>query len=271
MILEYSGGNLARSLSHICRVLGARCTFFLSEAAPVELLTELARNGSEFHLVDRERGFLGVMESAAAFHVAHPHYVFLRQHENDSNRRIHHSTTGIEICRDLDASTGGKAGRGWVKLVGAVGTGGTVSGVTAALKKAYPRVQAYTVTPSELPYASDLAPNGLPKFGGSGGLGFGRKQRFIAEMEETVSGHLVVSHADSIAAVRLLRDLRGLRVGSSAGAAWLASMRVASVSSDGDTVVTTLACQGTESEFSGSMMSSAGDRAEAIGREFGLN
>jgi cysteine synthase A len=75
-----------------------------------------------------------------------PDSIILQQFENPANPAIHEKTTGEEIWNDTD---------GLVDVfVAGVGTGGTVSGVGAALKRHNPAVQIVAVEPADSPVLS---------------------------------------------------------------------------------------------------------------------
>ena len=246
-LVEHSGGNLARSLSVLCAMLGIRNTLFLSAATPESFVRELEVNGSEARLVPGEEGFWGVMEAARRFAENNPETTYLNQHENYANLRIHETTTGQEILGFLQHS-GLLKDKPEIALVSAIGTGGTLGGLTRALEAELGKVRTFGVTPAELPYGSALPPNGYPKFAGSGGLGDGRKQRFVGELGTKVEDHLTVTYDDSLSARNLLLEAVGISVGSSAAAAWLAAIEVGQRLGSSGLVITTLACQGLPEE-----------------------
>ena len=246
-ILEYSGGNLGLSLALACYHLGYENTLFLSEAMPRFFIEELLELGSDIHLVDKDLGFWGVMEATRKYSVVHPHMTFLYQHGNYNNVNAHYEGTGKECVRQL-MEQGVRPGEP-LGLVSAIGTGGTLAGVLQALREAGYDPCTFGVTPSELPYGSMELPNGKAKFAGSGGLGNGRKQEFIADITSQIEDHLTYSYDESIAAKLVMFDMSGLGVGSSAAAAWLASLEVSKRLGPNGTVLTIFACQGLQNEW----------------------
>lgn len=247
-IVEYSGGNLAISLSYACHLLGIRNTLFVSASTSGRLVNELRAEGSDIRTVETSLGFLGVMEAAKRFVGETPGATFLYQHENLANPRIHQATTGQEIIHDLKTKFGIAAWDGPVAVAVAIGTGGTLAGVFRALAAWCPEVQCYGVTPAELPYGSQCPPNGLAKFAGSGGLGNGIKQRFVASVERGIHGHLTYNYQEALAAKSLFLKRTGQVIGSSSGAAWLAAMKIADQLGPNGIVVTVFACKGVPEE-----------------------
>ncbi|MEU3986179.1 pyridoxal-phosphate dependent enzyme [Streptomyces sp. NPDC026672] len=240
-VLEYSGGNLSRALSRLCADLGVTARFVLSSASPPSLLDTLAERGARVDLVDKEKGFLEVMRTALRIARAEPEWHLLYQHRNTANLDFHEHSTGAEILKDL----GDVSPAAWVA---SIGTGGTLIGVLRALRARHPGVRAVGVCPSELPYGSPQPPNGLPKYGGSGGLGDGIKQPFVALHDNDVD-HVTVSYPRSLDAMAEFRDRTGTRIGSSAAANWLAARDVAATLSPSETVVTVFPDAGTPEEW----------------------
>jgi cysteine synthase len=219
-VLEYSGGNLAAALSFLGAAIGVPMRLVLSAASPPSLLDALASRGAEVVLVDRDLGFLGVMERGLELARADRGWRLLYQHRNPVNVAFHETTTGAEILEQL----GGVEPRAWVA---SIGTGGTLVGVHRHLRRRHPRLRTVGVTPAELPYASEAPPNGLPKAAGSGGLGNGIRQPFVRAYEASITDQRSVSLPDAMAGMRRARDATGLRIGTSAAANWLVACEVA--------------------------------------------
>ena len=189
-----------------------------------------------------------MIEATKKFSIDNPEMIFLYKNLNNENVRAHIEGTGRECVRQL-ADEGILPGT-YVALVGAIGTGGTLAGILYALIKAGYIPYVFGVTPAELPFASDQPPNGLPKFGGSGGLGNGRRQEFIVQIHPWLTDHLTYTYAESIAAKKVMFDLFGLTIGSSAAAVWLAALDVSRSFAKATPVLTVFACRGMSSEWS---------------------
>lgn len=240
-IFEYSGGNLAAALGRLCSDLRIPVRLVLSSGSPPSLLAMLDAAGAEVDLVDKDLGFLGVIEHAHAFAAANPELTFLYQHRNTANVAFHEQTTGAEIVRQAQLPVSA-----WLA---SIGTGGTLIGVARALRAANPALRVFGVTPAELPYASALMPNALPKYAGSGGFGRGLRQPFVAAFDDELDGHFGVSYDDALAGMGEFFDRTGIRIGGSAAANWLSACRVASEMSPDESVVTLFACAGTPEEW----------------------
>ncbi|HEV7805078.1 MAG TPA: pyridoxal-phosphate dependent enzyme [Solirubrobacteraceae bacterium] len=240
-IYEYSGGNLAVALGRLCRDLQLAVRLVVSSGSPPSLLAKLDAWGAEVDLVDKELGFLGVIEHAHAFAAANPSLTFLYQHRNTANIAFHEQTTGAEIVRQAE--------RPVAAWLASIGTGGTLIGVARALRAANPALRVFGVTPAELPYGSSLMPNSLPKYAGSGGFGRGLRQPFVAAFDEQLDGHFGVSYDDALAGMGEFFDRTGIRIGGSAAANWLSACEVARRLGPDESVVTLFACAGTPEEW----------------------
>ena len=158
---------------------------------------------------------------------ANPGSLILQQFDNPANPAMHERTTGQEIWRDTD-------GRVDIFVAG-VGTGGTVSGVGAALKANNPKVRIVAVEPEDSPVLSGGKP-GPHKIQGIG-AGFVPKNYNSAVIDEV----LLVSNDDAIRTGRELAKYEGLLVGISSGAAVAAATRLARLpENEGKTIVALL-------------------------------
>ncbi len=123
-------------------------------------------------------------------------------------------TTAQEILRDTDAILD--------VFVAAVGTGGTLTGTSRALKEKIPNITVIAVEPE----ASAVLSGGKPGPHKIQGIGAG----FIPGILDTAiySEVIQVSNEDAIATAKMLAKEEGLLVGISAGANVYATMAVAS-------------------------------------------
>ena len=216
-VLEYTGGSLGLTLAKVCRRLELPLTLVLSEATPKSVISELQALGCEFILIPRDLGFWGVMEKALEIHVEQPEKSFLFQHENEANFKMHREFTGPEFLVQLN----GHAIGAWVA---AVGTGGTYAGVLQTLRSVYPNIEGYAVTPAEMPFGTEAGPNGLSKFVGAGGLGYGKKQKFVLR-EDPRAKHLHFRYEECRQIMLEMYLQTGIEIGSSAAANLLGCLK----------------------------------------------
>ncbi len=244
-VLEYTGGSLGLALSRLCASLGLPLTLVMSGATAPELLAQLRHAGTEVILVPNAHGFWGVMERARQIAAADPSLSFLYQHENPANLWMHRETTGREIAGQLPPDTASNP----CAWVASIGTGCTLMGVYAALAERWPRLRLFANSPAELPYGTAWPPNGLPKFLGSGGLGCGRRQLFVAPKEASIIDYFDCTYDESLRAMRDFFGQTGIKIGSSAAANWRAAGKLAAILGPGATVITVFPSAATEYEW----------------------
>jgi cysteine synthase A len=240
-IVDFSGGNMARALGGLGALTGIPIRLAMPDATPTSLLRQLAAEGVRVDYVPAEEFLFGIIRHAAAIAAADPGLVLLHQHRNVLNLAVHQFATGREILEQLGAAVP----HTWVA---AIGSGGTIAGVGRALRDRFPNLSIVGVTPDELPYGTHLEPNATPKFAGSGGLGYGHRQPFVAEFVPDAV-HRTVSYRRALAGMREFASLTGARIGASAAANWLIASEAASRLTPAETVVTLFADAGTDEDW----------------------
>ena len=212
-IIEPTSGNTGIGLAFVAAAKGYKLILTMPDTMSVERRNLLKALGAELVLTPGANGMKGAIARAEELKAATPGAVILQQFDNPANPAMHERTTGQEIWRDTE---------GVVDIfVAGVCTGGTVSGVGAALKKHNPGVKVVAVEPTDSPVLSGGAP-GAHKIQGIG-AGFVPKNYNPAVVDEI----LQVTNDDAIRAGRELAKLEGLLVGISSGAAVSAATRLA--------------------------------------------
>lgn len=212
-IIEPTSGNTGIGLAFVAAAKGYKLVLTMPDTMSIERRNLLKALGAELVLTPGANGMKGAIARAEELKAATPGAVILQQFDNPANPAMHERTTGEEIWRDTD---------GVVDIfVAGVGTGGTVSGVGAALKKHNPGVKVVAVEPTDSPVLSGGAP-GAHKIQGIG-AGFVPKNYNPAVVDEI----LRVTNDDAIRAGRELAQREGLLVGISSGAAVSAATRLA--------------------------------------------
>ncbi len=139
-LIEATSGNTGIALAMIAAGKGYRMILVMPENQSVERRAAMQAYGAELVLVSKEDGMEGARDLAAQFAREGQGRV-LDQFANPDNPLAHYQTTGPEIWRD----THGRI----THFVSAMGTTGTIMGVSRALKERNPAVQIIGVQPTE--------------------------------------------------------------------------------------------------------------------------
>lgn len=207
-IIEPTSGNTGVGLSLVGAVKGYKVILTMPETMSIERRKLAAAYGTEIVLTPGSEGMKGAIAKAEALRDATPGAVILQQFENPANPTVHAATTGEEIWAAAQ-----EAGQTVDVFVAGVGTGGTVSGVAAALKRHNPQAYVVAVEPATSAVLSGQ-PAGAHKIQGIG-AGFVPKNYNASIVDEV----LPVANEDAIAAAKALAREEGLLVGISSGAA----------------------------------------------------
>ncbi len=213
VIIEPTSGNTGVGLAWVSTVKGYRLILTMPETMSVERQNLLKALGAQLILTPGDKGMKGAIEKAEELRQSIPGSIILQQFENPANPAIHVRTTAEEIWRDTDGKID--------IFVAGVGTGGTLSGVGAGLKKHNPHIRIVGVEPDSSPVLSGGVA-GAHKIQGIG-AGFIPKTFNSSVVDQIIR----VKDDDAIRTSRELSQQEGLLVGISAGAATYAAVQLA--------------------------------------------
>ena len=212
-IVEATSGNTGIGLSWVGAAKGYKVVIVMPETMSVERRKIIQAYGAELVLTPGSEGMQGAIAKAEEIAKERNGWLPL-QFNNFSNPEVHEKITGAEII----AAFGKK---GLDAFVGGVGTGGTISGISHALKKVNPDIQVYAVEADESAILSGEEPGSHKIQGISAG--------FIPETLDTQAYDSIV-RVTSNQALELGRRIggqEGFLVGISSAAAIYAALEVA--------------------------------------------
>jgi len=195
-IIEPTSGNTGISLALISKLRGYRLTCVMPENATEERKRLLELYGAEIVYSPGNEGSNGAVRLAQELAERDPSLFMPFQYANEANPRAHYEGTGAEIVAALDRVD---------VLVAGLGTGGTLMGAGARLRERWPDVVVAAVEP--LPGDPVMGLRSLED-------GYVPPILDVSKLDRKV----LVSNAESVAAVRDLLELEGLFAGVSAGA-----------------------------------------------------
>jgi cysteine synthase B len=200
-LIEATSGNTGIALAMAAAIRGYRMVLIMPEDLSVERAQTMKAFGAELVLTPRSGGMEYARDLAEQM-VRDGKGRVLDQFANPDNPRIHYETTGPEIWQDTEGRI--------THFVSAMGTTGTITGVSRFLKEKKPAVRIVGAQPSEgsrIPGIRKWPEAYLPKIYDP------------SAVDETVS----VSQVDAEEMARRLAREEGLFAGiSAAGACWAA-------------------------------------------------
>lgn len=224
-IIEPTSGNTGIGLAAVASAKGYHLIITMPETMSDERKKLMRAYGAELILTPGSKGMPGSIAKAEELVKEHGYFMPM-QFENPANPEIHELTTGQEIVNAFGADDLPDA------FVAGVGTGGTLTGIGCALKKADSAVKVYALEPAESPLLKE-GKKGPHKIQGiSAG--------FIPKTldREIYDGIIEVSSAEAFETAREVARSEGFLPGISGGANIHGALELAKKLGKGHKVIT---------------------------------
>ena len=216
IIIEATSGNTGIAIAMISAVKGYAVEIVMSEAVSIERRKMIAAFGAKITLTDGKLGTDGAIKKVRELVAEFPEkYYCPDQFSNNNNILAHFETTAAEIWDQMDGKID--------YFIAAIGTSGTLMGVSQYLKKKNPNIKVVSAEPVKGHYIQGLK-----------------------NMEEAIIPAIYDrEHLDDIimveteAAYDLARQVakkEGIFCGMSSGAAMYASLEVAKKAKSGNII-----------------------------------
>ncbi|RBW57156.1 cysteine synthase B [Tenacibaculum sp. E3R01] len=204
-LVEATSGNTGIALALMAKVLGVNMVLVMPENATEERVKTMKSYGAEVILTSASEGIEGSRDKALELRYKKG-YFMLNQFENNDNWKAHYKTTGPEIWNDTEGEI--------THFVSAMGTTGTIMGVSTYLKEKNSNIQIVGAQPKEgsrIPGIRRWSPEYLPKI-------FDKNK-----VDKTIE----VSREEATKMTRKLAKEEGIMAGMSSGGALHVALEVA--------------------------------------------
>ena len=157
-LVEATSGNTGIALAFIAQLFGLNMVLIMPENSTEERIKTMRAYGAELILTPAEVGIEGSRDLAIQLHEEKGYFI-LNQFANDDNWKAHYKTTGPEIWKDTNGEV--------THFVSAMGTTGTIMGVSTFLKEKNKDIQIIGAQPKDdakIPGIRKWPEAYLPKF-----------------------------------------------------------------------------------------------------------
>ena len=195
-LIEATSGNTGIALAMAASIRGFKIKLIMPETASIERIKTMKAYGAEVILVTKEQDMEGARDLAIEMSNNGEGHI-LNQFSNKSNYLAHYDTTGPEIWSQTDEKI--------THFISAMGTTGTITGVSRFLKEKNNKIKIIGVQPTE----------------GSRIPGIRRwKPEYVPEIfQQAIVDQIIdISQQDAEISMVNLSQRNGLFVGVSAGA-----------------------------------------------------
>lgn len=216
-IIEPTSGNTGIGLAIIGLIKGYPVEIVMSEAVSMERRKIIRAYGGKIHLTPAEEGTDGAIRLARKLVAENPGKYFMPdQFANAANYLAHYGGTALEIWQQTSGEID--------YLVCALGTSGTLMGLSRFLKGMKPSIKVVCAHPHKGHYIQGLK---------------NMEEAIVPEIYDPskIDVHEMVDSEEAIAMARELIAKEGIFAGMSSGAAMLAAVRTAEKIDSGNIVV----------------------------------
>jgi len=239
-IVEGTAGNTGIGLTLLANALGYKSSVVMPITQSKEKIDSLELLGADLHLVgatsykDPNHYIHTAQRLAEKLGESEEHgATWARQFDNLANMEIHNRTTGTELWEQTDGKVDG--------FICAVGTGGTLAGVSTALKERKPGVTIGLADPSGASLHDYFSNGELRASAGTSiveGVGINHVTDNVAQAKVDVS--FTIPDEEALPYIFDLLLNEGLCLGGSAGINIAGAVRLARHLGPGHTIVTVL-------------------------------
>jgi cysteine synthase A len=242
-IVEGTAGNTGIGLAMVGRALGYKVVIVFPRTQSKEKADAIRLMGAELIMVDavpysnpnHYARYSGTL--SAELNNTEPNgAIWANQFDNTANRRAHAETTGPEIWEQ----TGGNVDA----FVAAVGSGGTIAGVSDALKAKNPDVRIGLADPGGAALYGFYAHGELKAEGNSITEGIGQSRITENLVDAAIDDAFRIPDEEALPILYDLVEREGLCLGGSAGVNIAGAARMARKLGPGHTIVTILCDHG---------------------------
>lgn len=230
IIVEPTSGNQGIGLALVGAVRGYKTVIIMPDSVSEERRKLVKQYGAAIRVVHDE-GDIGkcindCIQMAMDMKAEDPRVFVPQQFENMANYQVHYEKTGAEIVEQVGKKIDG--------FCSGIGTGGTISGIGAALRKANPDIEIWALEPENAAILSGKEVGSHIQMGiGDGVIPGILDQKIYDEI-------VIVTDEEAVQTARELARKEGLLCGISSGTNVAAAMKLARKLGKGKTVVTVL-------------------------------
>lgn len=239
-IVEGTAGNTGIGLTLLANALGYKSTVVMPITQSKEKIDSLELLGADLHLVGATsysdpKHYIHTAQRLAEKYAQREEHgaIWARQFDNPANMNIHASTTGTEIWNQTDGKVDG--------FICAVGTGGTLAGVSTALKERNPKIRIGIADPCGASLSEYFSSGELKPSEGTSiveGVGINHITDNVAAAR--VDSAFTISDQEALPYIFDLLRYEGLCLGGSSGINIAGAVRLAEELGPGHTIVTIL-------------------------------